>query len=98
MKRISTEVKLGITFGFLVAILVAVGWLGLSRMGRINANQSDLFNRYWGRVHLARQAQTIVNLNKGTTIEIFLREHKSKAELDQLTSLRKQNGERISVL
>jgi PAS domain S-box-containing protein len=98
MKRIWTEVKLGITFGFLIAILIAVGWLGLSRMGRINANQSDLFNRYWGRVHLARQAQTIVNLNKGTTIEIFLREHKDKAELDQLRSLRKQNGDRVSAL
>ncbi len=44
MKKDTTGVKLGIAFGFLISLLIGVGWSGLSRMGHVNAEVSRLFN------------------------------------------------------
>src|SRR3977135_400714 len=48
-------IKLASAFGFLVSILVCVSWLGLSRMGRINADLNEILDRRWARVELARE-------------------------------------------
>jgi len=53
MKKDTTGVKLGIAFGFLISLLIGVGWSGLSRMGHVNAEVSRLFNQRWAKLQLA---------------------------------------------
>jgi phosphoglycerate-specific signal transduction histidine kinase len=44
-------VKLAIAFGFLVSILICVSWLGLSTMGRINADLNEILDLRLHRLH-----------------------------------------------
>ncbi len=44
MRRDSTRFKVEIAFGCLVALLIGVSWMGLSRMGQINASSNHLFD------------------------------------------------------
>jgi len=63
--------RLGIAFSLLIAILVGVGWfLGLSRMGRINADLEEIVNKRWAKVQLAREAMNYWSLNNRITMEI----------------------------
>ena len=48
--------KLGAAFAVLIAILVGIGILGLSRMDDINANLEDVLGRRWVKLQLAREA------------------------------------------
>src|SRR5712692_6349983 len=88
--------RLGIAFSLLIAILVGVGWLGLSRMGRINADLEEIVNKRWAKVQLAREAMNYSSLNNRITMEIFLL--KDRAEIDPLLVRRAENTERISIL
>src|ERR1700732_3577461 len=63
MSRISIGIRLAIAFTFLVSILIVVGWLGLSRMARVNADLNDISYRRWSKVQLAQEALTYVNMN-----------------------------------
>jgi two-component system, cell cycle sensor histidine kinase and response regulator CckA len=63
MKRISIGLRLAIAFSFVSAILIVVGWLGLNRMARINADVNDITYRRWAKVQLAQQAITDTNRN-----------------------------------
>src|ERR1700680_3414110 len=63
MSRISIGVRLAIAFTFLVSILIVIGWLGLNRMARINADLNDISYRRWAKVQLAQEALTYVNMN-----------------------------------
>jgi two-component system cell cycle sensor histidine kinase/response regulator CckA len=63
MSRISIGVRLAIAFTFLVSILIVIGWLGLNRMARINADLNDISYRRWSKVQLAQEALTYVNMN-----------------------------------
>ena len=51
VSRDSTGLKVEIAFGCLVALLIGVGWLGLSRMGQINASTNRLFNERWEKLY-----------------------------------------------
>ena len=51
MRKDSTGLKVEIAFGCLVALLIGVGWLGLSRMGQINASTNRLFDERWERFY-----------------------------------------------
>lgn len=63
MNRISIGIKLAIAFCFVVSILIVVGWLGLNRMGRINADLNDINYRRWAKVQLAQEAVFYSNRN-----------------------------------
>src|SRR5690242_20753605 len=63
MKRISIGVRLSIAFSIVVSIVIAVGWSGLNRMARINADLNDINYRRWSKVQLAQEAITYTNLN-----------------------------------
>jgi len=88
--------RLGIAFSLLITILVGVGWLGLSRMGRINADLEEIVNKRWAKVQLAREAMNYSSLNNRITMEIFLL--RDREEIDPLLVRRAENTERISIL
>src|SRR5690349_5486233 len=83
MKKDSTGVKLGIAFGVLISLLVGVGWLGLSRMDQMNSDVSNLFNRRWEKVQLARRVvyYAISNYRITTKIAVMKSGVKTPADL-----------------
>ena len=88
--------KLGLAFGILIAILIAVGLLGLSRMDRINANLDDLLGKRWIKLQLAREALRYSGQNSRITMEIFLLG--DKRLIDPLLVARANNTQKISEL
>ena len=71
MRRDSTGLKVEIAFGCLIALLIGVGWLGLSRMGQINASTNRLFNERWEKLYSTRQAASYFNANNRIAITRF---------------------------
>src|SRR3954471_21684839 len=90
------SLKLGIAFGALIAILVGVGWLGLDRMAKMNAEIQEITDRRWQRVQLSREALQYSALNSRITMQVFLTQ--DRAEINRLLELRASNTEKISQL
>jgi two-component system cell cycle sensor histidine kinase/response regulator CckA len=84
MRRDSTGLKVEIAFGCLVALLIGVGWLGLSRMGQINASANSLFNERWEKLFITRKAASHFNSGYRIAIRLFLMEPKDKEETGKL--------------
>src|SRR6267378_634922 len=95
MKKDSTGVKLGIAFGFLISLLIGVGWSGLSRMGHVNAEVSRLFNQRWAKLQLARQAMFHSNANYRITMKIILMKSTVKTGADLFPVERAENWRKI---
>jgi PAS domain S-box-containing protein len=72
MRRTSIGIKLAVAFAFLVFILIGIGWLGLSRMGQINANLEEILARQWTKVELAREIEFYANQNSQIATDFFL--------------------------
>lgn len=89
-------VRLGLAFSLLVALLIAVGGLGLHRMDKVNADLQDIMGREWAKLRLAREAATYSNRNSRITMEIFLL--KDRRKIDSLLLARAENTGRISAL
>jgi PAS domain S-box-containing protein len=98
MKRRSVGAKLSIAFGFLVSILMGIGWLGLDRMGQINTELSDILDRRLNKVEWARKVIFHSNLNHQMTTDIFLVDERSEEEIDRFLIRRTQNDNDISSL
>src|SRR5580704_16249122 len=62
MKKQSISLVLTISFSFLFCVLLGLGWLGLSRMGHINADLQDLVTKRWAKVQFCREALGYSNL------------------------------------
>ena len=96
MKKQSISLVLTISFSFLFCVLLGLGWLGLSRMGHINADLQDLVTKRWAKVQFCREALGYSNLNNRITMELFLLDN-----TDQVPSLlksRAENTDKISAL
>ena len=91
MRRDSTGLKLGIAFGCLIALLIGVGWLGLSRMGQINATANRLFDERSQKLDAARQAATYFISNNRIVIRLFLMGPNDKKETAALVAQLKGN-------
>jgi two-component system cell cycle sensor histidine kinase/response regulator CckA len=91
MRRDSTGLKVEIAFGCLVALLIGVGWLGLSRMGQINASANRLFDERWEKLYVTRQAASSFNSNYRIAIRVFLTKPKDKEETVALVAQLKEN-------
>jgi diguanylate cyclase (GGDEF)-like protein/PAS domain S-box-containing protein len=89
-------IKLGITFVILVAILIGIGILGLSRMDQSNAALEDVTGRRWSKLQLAQDALMYSNRNTRITLEIFLLS--DLRTINPLLADRAQNTQRISNL
>ncbi len=88
--------KLGALFGFLVVVLVGVGWLGLDRMARIDADLERKVERRWEKLRLSSEALSYSILNNRVMMEIFL--PKQGEEINPLLAQRADNSERITSL
>ncbi len=96
INRNSVAVKLSGAFFVLIALLIAVGYLALSRTQQVNEDMSALVSRQWSKVQLARKALAYSSVNNRITLQVFLMNDKS--EIDALLSERIQNTEKISEL
>lgn len=96
MTRNHIATKLGLAFGVLVAILIGIGSLGLSRMDQINASLDGVLGRRWGKLQLAREALAYSTRNSRITMEVFLL--KDKQQIGPLLSQRAENTQKISEL
>jgi PAS domain S-box-containing protein len=94
MNRISIGIKLAIAFSFVVSILIVVGWLGLNRMGRINADLNDINYRRWAKVQLAQEAVFYSNRNSRLLEAAILAGRQE--EIAALLAQRENNVERVS--
>ena len=92
MRRDSTGLKVEIAFGCLVALLIGVGWLGLSRMQQINASANRLFDERWDKLYATRPAASYFNSNYRIAIRVFLSEPKNKQETAALVAQLKENA------
>src|ERR1700676_2276624 len=98
MKKDSTGVKLGITFGFLISLLMGVGWSGLSRLGQVNAEVSRLFNQRWEKVQLSRQAVFYSNSNNRITMKIVLTKNTGQTGVDLFPVEREANNQKVAAV
>jgi PAS domain S-box-containing protein len=96
MSNQSIGIRLGLVFGFLVAVLVGVGWLGLSRLWSIEAEMQRIVNDRWEKVQLSRTALHYSSLNHRITTHIFLASKRS--EIDVLITERDKNTKTITEL
>jgi PAS domain S-box-containing protein len=80
MRRDSTWLKVGVAFGSLIALLIGVGWLGLSRMGQINTTTNRLFDEHSQKLEAARQTASYFTSNYRIVIRLFLMEPRDKEE------------------
>jgi two-component system, cell cycle sensor histidine kinase and response regulator CckA len=97
MRRDSTGLKVGITFGCLVALLTGVGWLGLSRMQQINASQNEILNRDVAKLQLANEVVFYVNSNYRMTTTLVLMKHRDSEDVEWYPPKRAENRARIDL-
>jgi len=95
MRKDSTGIKVEIAFGCLVALLVGVSWLGLSRMGQINASLNEILNRDVLKLQLANQVVFYVNSNYRMTTALVLMKHSDAADVDWYPPKRAENRAKI---
>jgi PAS domain S-box-containing protein len=90
------RLRLGLAFGFLTVVLIGVGWFGLDRLGKIEADMQDLVNRRWAKVQYSRSALNYSTTNQRLVTHIFMEDN--LAEITPLLSDRLENTKRISEL
>ncbi len=91
----SIKLKLALSFGFLIAVLISVGWFGLSRLGRIETEMQTLVNSRWSQVQLSRSALYFSTINHRLTTNIFLT---VESDENNLLIQQRENTLRISEL
>ncbi|MFZ0813906.1 MAG: ATP-binding protein [Candidatus Sulfotelmatobacter sp.] len=89
-------VRLGLAFSLLVALLIAVGDLGLRRVDRVNVDLQEVMSTQWNKVRLSREAVTHSNRNSRITMQIFLL--KDRKHIDDILKNRVENTTEISEL
>ncbi len=91
--------RLGLAFSLLIALLIAVGVLGIRRMDRVNADLQDIvMGKQWSKLRLSREMVTYSNRNSRITMEVFLLTDKQKKQIDLLLAVRAENARKISTL
>jgi len=96
MRKDSTGLKVEIAFGCLVALLIGVGWLGLSRMGQINASLNEILNEQVVKSQLAHQVLYYANSNYRMTTTLVLMKHKDSSDIEWFPPQRAENREKIA--
>ncbi len=91
----STRRKLEITFGCLVALLIGVGWLGLSRMGQIHSSLNQILDQEVEKLTLANQGVLYLNSNFRLVTTFVLLKHASPTDIQALVSKREENKVKI---
>jgi two-component system, sensor histidine kinase and response regulator len=81
MNKKSIRVRLGLVFSFLMAVLLGVAWLGLDRMGKIQASTDEILSSRWTKVQLSREALHYSTINQCITTQLLLSEKEGVAPL-----------------
>jgi PAS domain S-box-containing protein len=95
MGKDSAGVKLGIAFAVLISLLIGVGWLGLSRMGQIDADWNEILNQRWRKLELANQAVFYANSNYRMTSAVVLMKHNSRENMEWFPPRREENKGKV---
>ncbi|HEV2521862.1 MAG TPA: PAS domain S-box protein [Candidatus Acidoferrales bacterium] len=98
MRKDSPGIKLGIAFGFLISILIGVGWLGLSRMRQINAGVDEILDKDVVKLELANQAMSYISSNYRMTMVLVLMKHTDAADVEWYPPRRAENREKIELV
>jgi hypothetical protein len=88
-------VRLGLSFGVLIFILLSVGWVGVRQLQRVDADLAKMVDQRWRKVQLSRQAQALSNLNSRITLQSFFAD---ETEIGALMTERANNSQKISEL
>jgi PAS domain S-box-containing protein len=88
--------RLGLAFGLLVALLIAVGDLGLRRVDRVNVDLQEIMSTQWNKIFLSHEAVTYSNRNSRITMQIFLLN--DRKHIDAILKNRAENTAEISGL
>lgn len=72
LKSRQIAVRLGISFSALLAILIAVGWMGMHQMARDNAKLEEIQGRDWTMLIVAQEALRYSSANSRITMQVFL--------------------------
>ena len=95
--QIRSGTILRIAFTVLLALLIGIGYLGLSRMTRINAALNDVLGRHWTILQLSHKALAYSGRNSRITMEIFI-VSTDKQHIEPLLKSRAESTEKISQL
>jgi len=96
VKKPRGAIRLSLAFLLQVALLIAIGHLGLSRMHQIDANLQDILVTRGDKVRLARNALDLSNGNSRLTMEIFLLD--DPKQVQEALANRAANSASISAL
>jgi methyl-accepting chemotaxis protein len=113
MSKVRIGVRLGAAFAFLCAVLVAVGWLGLAGMGRMDDVNAEITRGAWVKARAAQQlseaslqltiggnAMILADTDEGVrkaTAGLSQRTKDAAAALEKLAQLASNDGERRSI-
>jgi two-component system, cell cycle sensor histidine kinase and response regulator CckA len=93
MNNSPVGIKLGISFGLLLSLLIGVGWLGLSRIDRTNADLNHL-GRDVSKLELAQRAEHYANLNIKLVMQVLILDRKE--DIDIFEARRTENRTRTA--
>src|SRR5258708_4518989 len=89
-------VRLGACFVLLVAMLVAIGALGLRQLRGLDSNLAEIVDQEWAKVQMSRRAQSYSNLNSRVTMQVFVID--DQEEIRALLAKSSQNSAEITNL
>ncbi|HET9552325.1 MAG TPA: methyl-accepting chemotaxis protein, partial [Anaeromyxobacteraceae bacterium] len=89
MTRLRIGTRLSLAFGFLVAVIVIVGWVGLSRMAHIDRNLEQVAVERWGKAQLAADGANRAQLQAALVTRLFLT--RDRAEADRIQAAMEEN-------
>jgi PAS domain S-box-containing protein len=96
LKSRQIAVRLGISFSALLAILIAVGWMGLNQMEREKANLEEIQGKDWAQLTLAQEALRYSGANSRITMQLFLLQDEEQIKAMLIT--RAENTKKIGEL
>lgn len=96
MNRVPIGIRLAFAFTFVVSILIVIGWLGLSRMTRFNADLNEINYRRWAKVQLVEETIAYLNLNNRLLQQAVLATRQE--EVGPLLEQREINVNRVTEL
>jgi PAS domain S-box-containing protein len=94
--RHRVALTLSVAFALLIIILIGIGWLGLNRMGRVDTELNEIFDKRWSKVQLTREIVRYSSLNQQLTLQVFLQT--SKEDVAPFLARRNANAAAISKL
>ncbi len=80
MTKLRIGTRLALAFSFLILVLIAVGWLGLSRMASINEHMDEVAIERWGKAQIAAEGAERAQLQASLTGQLFLSREKADIE------------------